>query len=193
VIRLRTEIPDVPDLDEALRRELAAAARRGQVRLVDEARRRAPTATGALRRSIAAGPVRWEGETLTAEVLAGGVGAPYAAAVEYGTGTRSTAPDSPRRPIVIVPMRRKALAWPRPELGPPGGPARRLSGALRTHLQRALAEGRMRATEVYVFARRVVQMGQAPRPYLAPALEAVVEAILDDLADAVERAWSGGQ
>lgn len=172
--RLRVERsgPAVPGPRE-LERVQQEALRDLQRRTANEARERVAVATGAARRSIVEEPVEATANGYRAAVSAGGTGAPHARWLEFGTGVFSVDPDSPRQPIVIVPVRRKALAWPRRSLGPRGGPNLRLSGALRTHVRRKLQRGQLRPSDVFVFARRVVQQGQLPRPFLGPAFAAV--------------------
>lgn len=102
-IELREELTD-----EAIRRArqaVSAAVHKAAARIEAGAKLRAPVDTGNLWNSIMA---RREGE-LTASV---GVSAEYAAAVEFGTGGRSVAPGASKRPIVIVPIRKRALWWP---------------------------------------------------------------------------------
>lgn len=97
-----------------------------------------PRRTGNLGRTIRLGTVTDDSVT----VLAGGrSGVGYARAVEFGT-----------QPHVIVPRRRKALAW---------GGRRRLSGAL--------ASG----SAPTFFAKRVNHPGTRAQPYLRPAAEFV--------------------
>jgi hypothetical protein len=99
-----------------------------------------PRKTGNLGRTIRLGTVTDE----YAQIIAGGqFGVGYAQAVEFGT-----------RAHVIVPVRRKALAW---------GGSRRLSGSLRSGAK---------ATN---FAMRVNHPGTQAKPYLGPAAAKVVE------------------
>lgn len=111
----------------------------GQVGLagVAEAKQLVPRRTGNLGRSIRLGPVTSTSVTITA---GGSRTVGYAAAVEFGTNAH-----------VIVPRRRKVLAW---------GGARTLGGRLRKGA---------RATN---FARRVNHPGTRARPYLLPGLRA---------------------
>ncbi len=171
--------------------ELLAAAKQSQRIVVNRARQNAPTKTGTLRRSITADEVTVANGSIIAAVGAGGSGAPYAKGVEYGTGIYSTAEGAPRRPIVIVPIHAKALAWPGRAMGAPGGQYRRLSGSLRTSVRRSLAAGSLRAADVFVFAKRVVQQGQRPRPFLRPALDDSTSEIIAAFGAAIRRALGG--
>lgn len=141
---------------EALRQGKAERMILGQFGLlaVGYAKAKAPRKTGNLRRTIRVESVDEREQTV--RVVAGGsreVG--YAAMVEFGT-----------RPHVIVPRRRKALAW---------GGARRLSGSLR------------KGASPTRFARRVRHPGTPARPYLVPGAEQALREV--GLADAVVRAW----
>jgi hypothetical protein len=192
VIRVTVRYPPPrPPVQARLTRELVAAMQQETLEIANDARDRAPAKTGALRRSITALQVRVAGSRIIGGVSAGAPGAPYAKAVEFGTGVFSEAPDSPRQPIVIVPVRARALAWPRPSLGPPGGPNLRLSGAIRTHIRRKLLAGALRPEQVFVFAKRVVQQGRPPRPYIRPAVEARRDSLLAAAKAAVRRAFGG--
>lgn len=110
----------------------------GRVGLVGvrEAKHLVPRKTGNLGRTIRLGDVTPD----SVEIRAGGerdVG--YAAHVEYGTAGGS----------IIVPVRRKALAW---------GGARTLGGRLR------------KGAKPTNFARRVVRGATRAQPYLRPGL-----------------------
>lgn len=107
---------------------------------VAEAKRLVPRRTGNLGRTIRVGTVTND----RAEVIAGGqrnVG--YAAAVEFGT-----------RPHVIVPRKKKALAW---------GGERTLGGRLRS------------GGKPTHFAKRVNHPGTRAKPYLRPGIIKAVE------------------
>lgn len=98
-----------------------------------------PRKTGNLGRTIRLGQVT----DSDAQILAGGQeGVGYAQVVELGS-----------RPHVIVPRRRKALAW---------GKSRRLSGSAR-------------AGSDMIFAKRVNHPGTRAQPYLKPAAERAVQ------------------
>jgi hypothetical protein len=136
----------------------ASGNRLGMMRMlgaaaVEEAGTLVPKRTGNLARTIRVGTVT----PTSAQVVAGGTAqVGYAAAVEYGS-----------RPHVIVPVRRKALAW--------GGP-RRLSGTLR-------AGGKPE-----FFAKRVNHPGTRAKPYLVPGARRALER--GGLKDAVIRTWN---
>lgn len=142
---------------EALRTGKAERKVLGQFGLlaVQRAQERVPRRTGNLARTIRVAEVDEQRQSV--RVTAGGsrdIG--YAAAVEFGT-----------RPHVIVPRRRKALAW---------GGARRLSGSLRS------------GAKPTNFAKRVNHPGTRARPYLRPGAE---QALADvGLADAVITVWN---
>ena len=113
----------------------------GQVSLlaVSHAKELVPRQTGNLGRTIRLGNVTAE----SAQIIAGGqYGVGYAQFVEFGT-----------RAHVIVPRRKKALAW---------GGNRRLSGSLRS------------GSKATSFAMRVNHPGTAAKPYLRPAAEKAV-------------------
>lgn len=192
-IRMRVDIPrNLPtNLAERIAKEIPQAMRQSQVAVVNEARTRAPVRTGALRRSITAEDPKIEGTTITGAVGAGGAGAPYAKGVEYGTGVYSTAPDSSHSPIMIRPIHAKALAWPNAAMGAPGGQFRRLSGGLRTGVLRQLQSGKLAPNQVFVFAKKVVQQGQRPRPFLRPGLEAAEPTITRIFGRIIDRALGG--
>ncbi len=150
-------------------------------------RLRARVKTGALRGSIGfeapqATSTRVEGVT-----FAGGSSAPYAKAREFGTGLRSEAEDSKHSLIVIVPKRAKALAWPAPTMGKPGGPRLQLSGNLRTHSHRALVQGPLKPPGVFVFRSRVGQEGQLPDRNMRLGLEDSVEEMMEYAREAALR------
>lgn len=180
------------NLAAAFDRAMLQAARDSQQIVVNAARQNARVATGALRRSITADEPEVTGGQIVAAVGAGGSGAPYAKGVEFGTGIFSEADDSTHAPIVIRPIRAKALAWPGAAMGAPGGMYRRLSGSLRTSVRRGLASGRLSAGDVFVFARKVTQMGQPPRPFLRPALEESRGAIVERFRAAIRAVFGGG-
>jgi len=144
----------------ALQRRFAAISdnRRmlGQIGLlaVREAKLIVPHKTRNLERSIRLGTVTAD----SAQIIAGGKGGVgYARHVEFGT-----------REHVIVPRRRKVLAW---------GGDRRLSGSLRTGAK---------ATH---FARRVNHPGSRAKPYLVPGAKRAIEKA--GLAQAIIAAWNG--
>ena len=123
--------------------------------VVQRAQEKVPRKTGNLARTIRVSEVDEVGQRI--RVVAGGttqVG--YAADVEFGT-----------RPHVIMPVRRKVLAW---------GGARRLSGSLRT------------GASPEFFAKRVNHPGTRPRPYLRPAASEALKEV--GLADAVVSVWN---
>lgn len=124
------------------------------LRGVAEAKRIVPRRTGNLGRTIRI-------SSLTAnhvEVAAGGTrNVGYAAAVEFGT-----------KPHVILPRRRKALAW---------GGGRTLAGRLRAG---AVATN---------FARRVNHPGTRAQPFLIPGLEKAIKFV--GLDGVIER-WNSG-
>ena len=120
--------------------------------IVAEAQKRAPKKTGTLIRSIRVDDVNEREQTATVRAgsTTGKIG--YAQYVEFGTGIYG-----PRR-TPIVPVRRKALRFPR------AGAATRLSGNLTSAQQRAGGG--------YAFAKSV--KGRKATPYLIPAVEDVV-------------------
>lgn len=122
---------------------------------VQRAQERVPRRTGNLFRTIRVAEVDENAQRV--RVVAGGtreVG--YASDVEFGT-----------RPHVIVPRKRKALAW---------GGERRLSGSLR------------RGASATSFARRVNHPGTRPRPYLRPGAEQALREV--GLSDIVVSVWN---
>lgn len=142
---------------EALRTGKANRPILGQFGLlaVQRARERVHRRTGNLQRTIRVGDIDESRQSV--QVLAGGthtVG--YARAEEFGS-----------RPRVIVPTRRKALAW---------GGARTLAGRLRAGA---------RPTH---FARRVNHPGTPAHPYLRPGAEEALREV--GLADAVITVWN---
>lgn len=120
--------------------------------VVAEAQKRAPKKTGTLIRSIRVDDVNEREQTATVRAgsTTGKIG--YAQYVEFGTGIYG-----PRR-TPIVPVRRKALRFPR------AGAATRLSGNLTSAQQRAGGG--------YAFAKSV--KGRKATPYLIPAVKDVV-------------------
>lgn len=111
-----------------------------------------PRQTGNLGRTIRLGQVTED----SAQILAGGQdGVGYAQAVEFGSKAH-----------VIVPRRRKALAW---------GGNRRLSGNLRS------------GSKPEFFAKRVNHPGTQPKPYLRPAAE---KAVADAGVSVIVKAWN---
>lgn len=122
---------------------------------VQYAKELVPRRTGMLHRTIRLGPVDETRQSVS--VIAGGTrSVGYAEAVERGT-----------RPHVILPRKKKALAW---------GGARRLSGSLRSGA---------RPTN---FARRVNHPGTKARPYLRPGAERALRDV--GLADQVVLTWN---
>ncbi len=186
-MRIRFEGPS--GSDPKIDRALVWAVRELQQRTVDRAREVAAVKTGTFRRSITAEEPEVQPGRIVGAVGAGGAGAPYAKAHEYGTGVYSEADDSKRQPIVILPVRRKALAWPAPAMGAPGGPFRRLSGSLRTPVLRRLQQGKLKPSQVYVFARRVVQQGQRPHPTLRRAFEESMNYVDQVVQEALRKVW----
>ena len=142
---------------EALRTGKANKLILGQFGLlaVKNAKERVPRKTGNLGRTIRVGNIDVARQTIT--ITAGGdrnVG--YARYVEEGT-----------RAHIIVPVRRKALAW---------GGARRLSGNLR------------KGAKATNFAKRVHHPGTRAQPFLVPGAK---QALADvGLADAVITVWN---
>ena len=146
--------------------------------IVARAQQNAPKKTGTLMRSIRVDDVNVEEQT--AKVRAGGIGRRganqygtyksgiigYAAFVEFGTGIYG-----PRR-TPIVPVRRKALRFPR------AGAATRLSGNLTSAQQRAGGG--------YAFAKSV--KGRKATPYLIPAVKDVVDKL--GLAQTIIDVWN---
>lgn len=111
-----------------------------------------PRKTGNLGRTIRLGQVT----DTDAQIIAGGQnGVGYAQAVEFGS-----------RPHVIVPRRKKALAW---------GGNRRLSGSLRS------------GSAATIFARKVNHPGTQAKPFLRPAAEKAVQDVGVDL---IVKAWN---
>jgi hypothetical protein len=108
-----------------------------QLETIAGAKARVPRKTGHLARSIVAGPVSDTQATVEART-------PYAAAVEFGS-----------RPHEIVPVHKRALAWPGTAAG------RRLSGRARTR-------GGQRVGPT-IFAKRVHHPGTKAKPFLIPA------------------------
>jgi len=121
--------------------------------VVAEAQKRAPKKTGTLIRSIRVDDVNEREQTATVRAgsTTGKIG--YAQFVEFGTGIYG-----PRR-TPIVPVRRKALRFPR------AGAATRLSGNLTSAQQRAGGG--------FAFAKSV--KGRKATPYLIPAVKDVVD------------------
>lgn len=134
--------------------------------VVAEAQKRAPKKTGTLIRSIRVDDVNEREQTATVRAgsTTGKIG--YAQYVEFGTGIYG-----PRR-TPIVPVRRKALRFPR------AGAATRLSGNLTSAQQRAGGG--------YAFAKSV--RGRKATPYLIPAVKDVVNRL--GLADAIIDVWN---
>lgn len=133
--QLEARLRAIGKAPEGLLREVA-------VRATAEAKALVPRKTGNLGRTIRIGTVT----STYAEVRAGGseqVG--YAAAVEYGS-----------KPHVILPKRRKALAW---------GGSRTLAGGLRAG---------SRATN---FATRVNHPGSKAQPFLIPGMRKALELV----------------
>ena len=161
--------------------------RESQIAVTNRARELAPVKTGTLRRSIGMEQPVVTATGVTGEVFAGGAGAPYARALEYGTGVHSEAPDSKRQPIVIVPVRAKALAWPQGWLGAPGGQYRRLSGNLRTGVLRKLQTGKFTPAQVFIFRKKVIQQGIRPRSFMRQAIEDSGGQILDFIRQGMAR------
>lgn len=188
MFRARVEGSWTPGDADRLTAALVQAMREAQLLVVDEARDRAPGKTGALRRGITAEEPEVVGNTVRGVVGAGGQGAPYAPYLEYGTGARG---EEPTGPYVIRPRFKRALAWPAPALGMPGGPFRRLSGTLRTSVRRKLQAGTLRYADVLIVRKRVVHPGIAPRPFLRPAVAAVADRVPDLIDRAVRRALEG--
>lgn len=112
--------------------ETRADMRALQLDTIAEAHRLVHRKTGNLQRNIVPGELSDDHATVEART-------DYAAAVEFGS-----------KPHVIVPKRKKALAW---------GGERRLSGRLRT------------GSEATHFAKRVNHPGTKPYPYLVPGAE----------------------
>ena len=131
---------------KALGKAPAATLKEIGIRGVAEAKRLVPRRTGNLGRTIRVAAIT----DRYVEVSAGGAAASgYAAAVEYGT-----------KPHVIVPRRRKALAW--------GGP-RTLGGRLRV-------SGGVTASPTN-FARRVRHPGTKAKPYLRPGIQKALDQV----------------
>jgi hypothetical protein len=124
-------------------------------RVVEEAQANAPVKTGALRRSIRVHEFahRTSG-AVEGTIAAGGQGAPYAPAQEFGSGL--SGPSKAKYPI--VPVKAKALRWPVAGQGE----ALRLSGTARSG-----------APVAYVFATRVMHPGVEPKRYVGRAIETV--------------------
>jgi hypothetical protein len=109
---------------------------------VADAKKIVPRRTGNLGRTIRIGSLT----DTHVEVMAGGqLNVGYAAVVEYGS-----------RPHVILPKRRKALAW---------GGARTLGGRLRS------------GGTPTNFARRVNHPGTRPKPFLIPAFSHALDIV----------------
>ena len=134
--------------------------------VVAEAQKRAPKKTGTLIRSIRVDDVNEREQTATVRAgsTTGKIG--YAQYVEFGTGIYG-----PRR-TPIVPVRRKALRFPR------AGAATRLSGNLTSAQQRAGGG--------YAFAKSV--KGRKATPYLIPAVKDVVNKL--GLAETIIDVWN---
>lgn len=112
------------------------------IRGTAEAKALVPRKTGNLGRTIRIGTVT----DTYAEIRAGGaLNVGYAGAVEYGS-----------RPHVILPKRRKALAW---------GGSRTLAGGLRS------------GSSATNFARRVNHPGTKPQPFLIPGMRRALERV----------------
>lgn len=134
--------------------------------VVAEAQKRAPKKTGTLIRSIRVDDVNEREQTATVRAgsTTGKIG--YAQYVEFGTGIYG-----PRR-TPIVPVRRKALRFPR------AGAATRLSGNLTSAQQRAGGG--------FAFAKSV--KGRKATPYLIPAVKEVVDKL--GLSQAIIDVWN---
>lgn len=84
-----------------------------------------------------------------------GTNVEYGPYVEFGTGVYGTGPGATGKPIVIVPVNKKALRW---RVGPKGK-----GGS-------------------WAFAKRVVIQGMNPKPYLRPAFDEKKDAALNEMA-----------
>lgn len=173
-------------LEASIDRELVAVAEEFQRLVVGEAKDNLVphTKTGALSRSVTPGRVQVTGSSVTVEVGAGGQGAPYAAAMDQGSGLYGARgakyPIRPKTPGGV-------LAWPAAMYGPPGGRFRRLSGAFKLPIARQIAAGTR--IGAYVYARGVMHPGVKPTHFLTAAVAIVRERDLGRLLTAaIQRA-----
>jgi len=147
--------------------------------------------TGAMRGSIGFDPPNVTSARVEGVTFAGGSGAPYAKAHEYGTGLHSEALDSRHALIVIVPKHARALRFARrgtgaspllglrPHAGSSSGPNLQVSGTLQVR-------------GVVAFARRVVQEGQEPRSYMRKGLEKAADEVMDYVRQAAAKVLGRG-
>lgn len=166
--------------------------------VADEARLNIRVRSGQTRQSIHVLPI----ERL-ANGVRGGVGAnDIGRYLEDGTATHSTNPDVSHEKYPIRPKNKKALAWPsaqgpstmqsgsgRPlsyvEAGvrqsygnkhspPVTGAHVRLTGRVRMPIMRLLRSGAMPYQSVFTVRRGVMHPGIRPRPFMRPAMEAIL-------------------
>lgn len=171
-------------------KQMQWAMREAQLLVANRARDNIAVATGAARRSITIEPAQVEGNRIIGAVGAGGMGAPYAKVIEYGSGIYSEADDSTHQLIIIRPVHAKALRFVRGDVGPRGNEFLRLSGTPRTWVQRYLQRGIFKPTDIYLFRQKVVQLGHKPRPFLRPAFEDSQDEIMQLVDQAVIRLLS---
>lgn len=182
------------DYTREVDKQMIWAMREAQLLVANKARDNIAVATGTARRSITVEPVQVEGNRIIGAVGAGGMGAPYAKVIEYGSGIYSEAEDSTHQLIIIRPVHAKALRFVSSgnmaDLGGRGGEYFRLSGTPRTWVQSYLKKGILKPTDIYLFRQKVVQLGHKPRPFLRPAFEESREEVLQLVDEAVIRLLS---
>jgi HK97 gp10 family phage protein len=137
-------------------RNLLRAVTAGAILIEKDAKEKCPWKTGTLRRSI-----HTEGEIYAGDHVSVQVGTDskpphgYGAYVEFGTGVYGTGPGATGKPIVIVPVNKKALRWRVGGKGKGGS---------------------------WAFAKRVVIQGMKARPFLRPAFDEKKDAALNEIA-----------
>ena len=134
-------------------RQLLKVVKNGALIVENDAKAKVPKRTGNLMRSLHT-EAEMEGATASVQT---GTRHLYGAYVEFGTGIFGTGPGASGKPIVIVPVNKKALRW---RVGPKG-------------------EGGS-----FAFAKRVVIQGMKPKPYLRPAFDEKRDAALTEMARA---------
>ena len=169
-LRVTTSGPgrDAEDLIRRLEQAQVRAMGEAQLLLVREARGRVRVKTGTLRRSITAEKITVENGVIRGAVGAGGQGAPYAEAQDSGSGLYG--PRGAKYPI-LPKTPGGVLAWPQ------GGVATRLSGAISAKVRQQLASGKLKAGQVFTFARSVQHPGVKPTRFLTGAAEDLWPAI----------------
>lgn len=162
--------PTPQQVEESLTRSLRDGQKMIGLAMRQSAGTRSNVRTGAQRRSVEEGQVQKRGNVIEAVVSIGGPGAPYAVAQDQGSGLEG--PNHAKYPI--VPVHAKALAWPGPAMGPPGGAYRRASGAFKSHIQRHINAGLFPISVAYVFARKVMHPGVKATRWASAAWEETI-------------------